>query len=103
MRVDGEARVLAREALFGFREAELVAQHVHQVGGVAAVENAEARVEADRGGVSPNQPIGDRVKGAGPGQTDVLAGLKPCASGRFPVRNHIRALHRNGHIVSGQS
>ena len=34
---------LRGKALVGLREAELVAQHVHQVGGVAAVEHAEAR------------------------------------------------------------
>ena len=70
MRIDGEARVFARKALLGFREAELVAQHVHQVGGVAAVEHAEARVEADGCGVPANQPIGDRVERAGPGQAE---------------------------------
>ena len=52
-----------------FEKPELVPQHVHQVGGIAAVEHAEAGVEADRGGVPADQPVGDRVKRAGPGDS----------------------------------
>ena len=80
MRVDGEARVFARKALLDFREAELVAQHVHQIGGVAAIEHAEARVETDGGGMAANQSIRDRVKGAGPGD----AAPVPCDGFQAP-------------------
>ena len=64
VRIDGEARVFARKPLFRFRKAELVPQHVHQIGGVAAIEHAEAGVEADGRGVAADQPVGDRMKSA---------------------------------------
>ena len=79
MRVDGEAGVLARKALLDFREAELVAQHVHQIGGIAPVENAEARVEPDGRGMPANQPIRDGMERAGPGEAD--------SGFRVPFRN----------------
>ena len=85
MRVDGEAGVLAREALLDFREAELVAQHVHQIGGVAAVEHAEADVEPDGRGVPANQPIRDRVERAGPGESDGM--VVPGSGFRVPRSN----------------
>ena len=75
MRINREARVFPREALLGLRKPELVAQHVHEIGGVSAVEHAEARVQADSGGVAANQAVGDRVKRAGPGDAD--RGLTP--------------------------
>src|SRR5678815_2229104 len=72
MRVDGEAGVLAREALLGLREAEVVAQHVEEVGRVAAVEDAEPGREADALRVAADQAVGDRVVGARPGQAHFL-------------------------------
>ena len=41
----------------------LLAHEVQQVGGVAGVEHAEARLEAERGGVDTDHPVRDRVKG----------------------------------------
>ncbi len=72
VRVDREAGVLAREALLGLRQTEVVAHHVHHVGRVAAVEHAEARVEPDARGVPADQAVRDRVEGARPGQPHVL-------------------------------
>ena len=82
MRVDRQARVLAREALLRFREPQLVPQHVQQIGGVAAVEDAEARVQPDRGGVPADQPVGDRVERARPR----AAGRGPWSWARCPGR-----------------
>ena len=78
MRVDREAGVLAGEALFRARKAELVAHHVDEIGRVAAVEHAEALVEPDAVAVLPDQAIGDRMEGSGPGKLE-LAGdaLRP--------------------------
>jgi hypothetical protein len=45
-------------------------QHVHQIGGIAAVEHAEACVEPNGGRMAANQTIGDGVKRARPGDTD---------------------------------
>ena len=70
VRVDREAGVLAREALrlaLDLGVAELVAHEVHQVRRVAAVEHAEALVEADPRAVPADEAVGDGVKGAGPG------------------------------------
>ena len=42
----------------------LLAHEIEQVAGVARVEHAEARCEPERGGVSANHPVGDRVERA---------------------------------------
>ena len=54
--------------LSGLREAELVPDEVHQVGGILAVVDGEGRVEADLLGIFAQQPRADAVEGAGPGQ-----------------------------------
>ena len=69
MRVDCEAGVLARKTLLGLRQAEPLPHDVHQVGGIGAVENVEARIEAESLAVQADQAIADRVKRPGPGQT----------------------------------
>src|SRR3546814_10121597 len=78
-RVDGEAGGLGREPLLGAGEPELVAHQVQQVGGILAVVDAEAGIEADLLGVLAQDPRADRVEGAGPGEA---AGQR-----RQPVRS----------------
>ncbi|MDH6592436.1 hypothetical protein M2165_002325 [Variovorax sp. TBS-050B] len=75
-RIDRQAGALAREAVHGRREAELVAHQAHQVLGVAAVVDREVLVQADVGRVFAQQPRADAVKGAGPGQRRRPFGLQ---------------------------
>ncbi len=49
-------------------EAELVADEVHQVGGILAVVDGEVRLEPDLRGVFAQEPRADGVEGAGPAQ-----------------------------------
>ena len=67
-RVDRKAGAFGREAAFGLREALLMPDQVHEVGGVFAVVNREGGVQADLFGVLAQQPGADAVVGAGPGQ-----------------------------------
>ena len=64
---------LGREALFGLGEAEIVADQVHQVGGILAVVDGEGGIEPDALGVFAQQPRADGVEGAGPGKASVSA------------------------------
>ena len=66
--VDGEAGRLGGKAAFLGRETEIVADQIHQVGGILAVMDGESRVQSDLGGVFPQQPRADGVEGAGPAQ-----------------------------------
>ena len=61
VRVDREARVLARKALLLLREAQLLAQQIEQIRRVAAVEHRERRLEPDDLRVLAQQPIADRM------------------------------------------
>ena len=70
-------------------EAELVPQHIHQVGGIAAIEHAEARVEPYGGGMTANQPIGYGVEGAGPGKADGMGFRVPGSGSSFRARTRI--------------
>ena len=72
VRIDREAGVLARKAARLRRKAELVAEHVDQVAGIAAVEHAEILRQPEARCVPAQQPRADRVKGAGPGQPQCL-------------------------------
>ena len=67
-RIDRKAGALGRKAAFRLREAKLVPDEVHQVGGVFAVMDGESRIEADLLGVFAQQPRADAMKGARPGQ-----------------------------------
>jgi hypothetical protein len=66
--VNGEAGVLARKALAGVGEPELVPHQVQKVGGVLAVVDGEGRVEADARCVVAQQARADAVEGARPGE-----------------------------------
>ena len=70
MRIDRQARVLAREAPCLRRQAELVAQDVDQIGGIAPVDDAEAGIESDVVGLAPEDPARHRMEGPRPGQAD---------------------------------
>ena len=48
-----------------------MAQAVHQVGGVLAVQQRERRIEADLGGVLAEEAVRDRVERPRPGQRGV--------------------------------
>jgi hypothetical protein len=67
-RVDGQAGALHRKAPLGGREALLLAHQGHQVLGVAAVQDAELRRQAQGLGRFAQQPRTHAVEGAGPGQ-----------------------------------
>ena len=59
-----------------FEQPEVVAHHVHQVGGVAAVEHAERRVQAEPLRVLADQPVADRMERAGPRQRAAFRGTR---------------------------
>jgi hypothetical protein len=61
-RVDVQQRRLAREAPAGLAHARVLADEVEQVGGVAGVEHAEARGQAERGGVPAHEAVRDRME-----------------------------------------
>ena len=67
-RVDREARPFGREAALGLREAFLMPDKVHEVGGVLAVVNRKGGIQADLLGIFAQQPGADAVIGSGPGQ-----------------------------------
>ena len=56
------------KAALGLREAQLMPDQVHQVGGVLAIVDREGGIEADLIGVFAQQPRADAVEGSGPGQ-----------------------------------
>src|SRR5690606_31153993 len=66
MRIDREARVLARETLLLLRTTELLPDQLRQVRRVAAVEHRERRLDAENLRVLAQKAIADRVIGAGP-------------------------------------
>lgn len=68
VRINGKTSVLARKTLLGSGQVQLMAHHVHQVGRIAPVEHAEIGIEADAGGMAPDQPLGDGMEGPRPGQ-----------------------------------
>ena len=80
VRIDREARVLAREALVLRGEPELLAREIEQIRGVAAVHHAECRLEPDLRGVAAQQPVGDRMERPGPRQPRDGRALWPRAS-----------------------
>ena len=63
--VDGDERLLAGETALG-AQPELDADQVHELAGVALVEDAERRVEPHRRAVLAQQPVGDGVERAAP-------------------------------------
>ena len=65
-RIDGEAGALGREALLGLGQPEIVANQIHEVGGILAVVDGEGALEPDGLRVFAQQPRADRVKRAGP-------------------------------------
>src|ERR1043165_521037 len=69
IRVDAEAGVLAREALALARETHLRAHRVEQVGGVAAIDDAERGIETHVFCVVAQEPVADGMERARPGET----------------------------------
>src|SRR5690242_9738182 len=61
-----QAGLLARKSLRQLREPELLANTVHEIRGIAAIDDAELRIEAEMRGVVSQQPVADRVEGARP-------------------------------------
>ena len=101
VRVDREARVLARKALLLLREAELLAQKIQQVGGVAAVEHRERRLEADHLRVLAQQAVADRMVCAGPEQASGGAAQVGVCVGLRPQRLRGDALRPAQHLLGG--
>ena len=60
--------MLGRKSAARGGQTEVRPAHVEQVGGIAAIEDRELRAQADAFRIQPEQAIGDRVKGAAPGQ-----------------------------------
>ena len=77
--VDREAGALLREAAVSAGEAQLLARHVEQVGGVAAVEDREPRGETDRIGVLAQELSAHRMERPSPVQAPSEA--RPFAQG----------------------
>lgn len=62
-RVDGKTRALEREALlFFFRETELVADQLDQVGGILPIMDREVEVETDRLGIGAREARADGME-----------------------------------------
>ena len=66
--IDGKAGALGREAAFRLRETELVADEVHQVGGIFPVVDGEIRIESYLFGMQAQDAGADAVERAGPGE-----------------------------------
>ena len=73
-RIDLQAGALGRKTLLGPREAKLVADEVHEVGGILAIMNGEGRADPDPLGIFAQQPRADAVEGPGPGQRRARGG-----------------------------
>ena len=67
-RIDRKAGPFGRKPALGLREAEIVPEQVHQVGGILAIVNREIGIEPDLVSIVAQQPRADAVEGAGPGQ-----------------------------------
>ena len=66
--IDRKAGALGRKPAFGSGKAKVVANQVHQVGGILAVVDRKRRTEANAFRIFAQQPRPDAVEGAGPGQ-----------------------------------
>jgi hypothetical protein len=97
--VDGEAGRLGGKPAFLGRETEIVADQVHQVGGILPVMDSESRVQSDLRGVFPQQPRADGMEGAGPAQR---AGQRsPLDRSVRPERLIVDALDPPRHLDGG--
>ena len=67
-RIDREAGAFGRKPALGFRQAELVAREIDQVGRIFSVMNREGGIDPDWLGIFPQQPRTDAVERAGPAQ-----------------------------------
>ena len=61
-RVDGETGSFHRKAFFSFRKAEIVADEVHEIGGVFPIMDGECRGEADIERVFTEEPRANRME-----------------------------------------
>ena len=73
------------EAAVGPAQRELVADEVDEVGGVAAVQDGEAGIEADRVGIVAQEARADAVEGAGPFQSAGEGGVGSQRLGADPL------------------
>src|SRR5690606_8449818 len=95
---DAEAGLLAGESASLRREPLLMADLVEQVGGIAAIEDAEAGIEPDARGMLAQQARADCVKGAGPGQAEGDRWAMPRAAARVPARRIISCAARRENV-----
>ena len=68
MRIDRKTGVLAGKALFFRRKTQLRAQLVHEIGGVAAVDDGVGGFEAELRRIVAQQPVADGMESACPGE-----------------------------------
>ena len=66
--VDLQAGLLAREALLLGCQPQLLAQTVHEVRGIGAIDDAEVRIELQVRRVVPQQTVADGMKGTRPAE-----------------------------------
>ena len=94
---------LVGKAALGLRQAELVPDEVHQVGGILAVVDGEGRIEADLPGIVAQQPRADAVEGARPRSARRPAAA-PCRPSTSPTirstRRAISAAARREKVIS---
>ena len=76
--IDREARRFRREAALELREPQVMAHQVHQVGGIFAIVNSEARLESDHLRVFAQQPRANAMERACPGEGGSV-GAGPCS------------------------
>ena len=98
VRVDLQTGVLARETLLLGREPQLLAQTVHQIRRVGAVQHAELRIELQVRRVVAQQPVADGVERARPAHAlrDGLADTPERFVERFPGDLEGAAAHFGG-------
>ena len=83
--IDGEAGLLLGKAALLAGKPELVAEQVHEVGTILAVEDGEGGVEADVMGMQPEEPGADGMEGPRPGQGRRRRAALVSGPGRDPL------------------
>jgi len=102
VRIDRKTGVLARKTLLGAGEVQLVAQQIHQVGGVAAIHHREVRIQPHARGMPADQTVRDRMERARPRQLDLgrgLAAAGPRIGGR-PLSRTVATMRCARRVIS---
>ena len=67
-RVDREAGAFDRKAALGLREAKLMPDQIHQIGGILAIMDRERRIEPDLLGIVAQEPRANPMERPRPGE-----------------------------------